>query len=251
VKLIHSLFALALALLFSVSAFADDLTGLTDPERSGFSSLRLGRVASWYQARVDGLTASDPTMPGAVVAIAKDGKLAYLAAIGFQDRAKTIPMKTESIFWIASMTKPITSVAAMILVDDGKLELHAPVSRYLPELKDMQVAHEVTDATPVDPVFTAIERPKAAWDALGATLAAVDEVVAKQRGREITGVDRDANRQADAALGAARDEFVATIPTTMAGLRAALEYAVEIDRPNVPQVGGRIAPALLKLPVFA
>jgi len=146
VKLIHSLFALALALLFSVSAFADDLTGLSDP-RSGFSSSRLGRIASWYQARVDGLTASDPTMPGAVVAIAKDGKLAYLQAIGFQDRAKTIPMKTDSIFWIASMTKPITSVAAMILVDDGKLELDAPVSRYLPELKDMQVAREVTDAT--------------------------------------------------------------------------------------------------------
>ena len=81
-------------------------------------------------------------MPGAVVAIAKDGKLAYLQAIGFQDRAKTIPMKTDSIFWIASMTKPITSVAAMILVDDGKLDLDAPVAHYLPELKDMQVAVE-------------------------------------------------------------------------------------------------------------
>jgi hypothetical protein len=58
----------------------------------------LGRIASWYQARVDPLTASDPIVPGAVVAIAKDGKLAYLQAIGFQDRAKTIPMKMDSIF---------------------------------------------------------------------------------------------------------------------------------------------------------
>jgi CubicO group peptidase (beta-lactamase class C family) len=98
VKLIHSVFALALALLFSVSAFSDDLTAPSDPERSGFSSSRLGRIASWYQARVDGLTASDPIVPGAVVAIAKDGKLAYLQAIGFQDRAKTIPMKMDSIF---------------------------------------------------------------------------------------------------------------------------------------------------------
>ena len=79
-KLIHSLFALALALLFSVFAFADDLTTPSDPERSGFSPSRLGRITSWYQARVDALTASDPIVPGAVVAIAKDGKLAPITS---------------------------------------------------------------------------------------------------------------------------------------------------------------------------
>jgi CubicO group peptidase (beta-lactamase class C family) len=84
--------------------------------------------------------------PGAVVAIAKDGKLAFLQAIGFQDRSKTIPMKTNSIFWIASMSKPVTSVAAMILVDEGKLDLDAPVAKYLPELGDMQVALQRTDS---------------------------------------------------------------------------------------------------------
>ena len=88
---------------------------------------------------------SDGLVPGAVVAIAKGGKLAYLQAIGFQDRAKTIPMKTNSIFWIASMSKPVTSVAAMILVDEGKLDLDAPVARYLPELQDMRVAFEKKD----------------------------------------------------------------------------------------------------------
>ncbi len=59
-------------------------------------------------------------------------RLAYLQAIGFQDRAKTIPMQANSIFWIASMTKPVTSVAAMILVDEGKLELDAPVAAICP-----------------------------------------------------------------------------------------------------------------------
>jgi CubicO group peptidase (beta-lactamase class C family) len=54
-------------------------------------------------------------------------------------------MKTNSIFWIASMSKPVTSVAAMILVDDGKLDLDAPVARYLPELGNMRVAVEKTD----------------------------------------------------------------------------------------------------------
>jgi CubicO group peptidase (beta-lactamase class C family) len=84
-------------------------------------------------------------VPGAVIAIAKAGKLAFLQAIGFQDRARTVPMKTNSIFRIASMSKPVTSVAAMILVDDGKLDLDAPVGRYLPELEDMRVAFQKTD----------------------------------------------------------------------------------------------------------
>jgi CubicO group peptidase (beta-lactamase class C family) len=79
---------------------------------------------------------------GAVVAIARDGKLATLQAMGTQDRAKTVPMKADSIFWIASMTKPVTSVAAMILVEEGKLELDAPVAKYLPKVADTRVGPE-------------------------------------------------------------------------------------------------------------
>jgi CubicO group peptidase (beta-lactamase class C family) len=98
----------------------------TDPESLGFSTTRLARIASWYQVHVE---AGD--LPGAVVAIARNGKLAYLKGIGFQDRSKAIPMNPDAIFWIASMTKPVTSVAAMMLVEEGKLDLDAPVSRYL------------------------------------------------------------------------------------------------------------------------
>ncbi|WP_354224288.1 serine hydrolase [Bradyrhizobium sp. F1.4.3] len=111
----------------------------------GFSASRLARIAPWYQARFDSFSQSDGLVPGAVVPIARGGKLAYLQAIGFQDRAKTVPMKTNSIFWIASMSKPVASVAAMILVDDGKLDVEAPVSQYLPELGDMRVAFQTTD----------------------------------------------------------------------------------------------------------
>jgi CubicO group peptidase (beta-lactamase class C family) len=118
------------------SASAEDLTPAA-PETVGLSTTRLSRINDWYQTRVD---AGD--LAGAVVAIAKDDKLAYLSAIGFQDRGKQIPIRTDSIFWIASMTKPVTSVAAMTLVEDGRLDLDAPVSQYLPELKDMQVGVE-------------------------------------------------------------------------------------------------------------
>jgi hypothetical protein len=93
----------------------------------------------------------------------------------------------------------------------------------------------------VDPTFAAIERHKVAFEALGEVALGVTA----------TAAERDANRQACDALGAALDEFEATIPTTIAGLRAAIEYAVEIDRDCIPHVGGRIAAALLKSPVFA
>jgi CubicO group peptidase (beta-lactamase class C family) len=144
-KLIASMWTIPIALCLLGSAFADELTTSGDAKSLGFSAARLARIAPWYQARFDSFSPSDGVVPGAVVAIAKGGKLAYLQAIGFQDRAKTIPMKTNSIFWIASMSKPVTSVAAMILVDDGKLDLDAPVSRYLPELQDMRVAFQKTD----------------------------------------------------------------------------------------------------------
>lgn len=130
----------ALALCLSTAGFAGDLATADNPERIGFSAARLQRIGSWYQARVDA-----GELPGAVVAIARDGKLAYLEAVGFQDNAKTVPMKPDAIFWIASMTKPVTSVAAMMLVEQGRLDLDAAVSQYLPRLKDMQVGVEKPD----------------------------------------------------------------------------------------------------------
>ena len=114
----------------------------SDAESLGFSSARLAAIRPWYQARIDA-----GALTGAVVAIARNGKIAYLESIGTQDRAKRIAMKADAIFWIASMTKPITSVAAMMLVEEGKLDLAAPVYRYLPALKDMQVGAEKVDAT--------------------------------------------------------------------------------------------------------
>jgi CubicO group peptidase (beta-lactamase class C family) len=144
-KRIASMWTVAIALCLSGAGFADELTTSGDAKATGFSTARLARIAPWYQARFDSFSLLDGLVPGAVVAIAKDGKLAYLQAVGFQDRARTIPMRTDSIFWIASMSKPVTSVAAMILVEDGKLDLDAPVARYLPEIGDMRVVSEKTD----------------------------------------------------------------------------------------------------------
>ena len=135
-RLTSLLGAALLALGLSTTGFAQSLA-TPDPVGAGFSPARLARIAPWYQSQID-----TGALPGAAVAIARDGKLAYLQAIGTYDRAGKIPLKPDAIFWIASMTKPVTSVAAMMLVEEGKLALDAPVAKYLPKVADMRVGPE-------------------------------------------------------------------------------------------------------------
>jgi len=111
------------------------------PEEAGVSSQKLQDVGAWFQRGVD-----SKEIPGAVVLIARHGRIAYFEPFGFRDREAGAPMTRDTIFRIASMTKPITSVAAMILVDQGRLSLSEPVSRYLPEFKDVQVGVERASA---------------------------------------------------------------------------------------------------------
>ena len=130
-----------LAIVFGVwRAFAYSAVPVSDPEALGFSPSRLARIAAWQQAQVD-----SGAFSGAVAAIARNGKVAYLQSVGFRDGGKTMPLQPDAIFWIASMTKPVTSVAAMMLVEEGKLDLAAPVHSYLPELKNIMVGVETTD----------------------------------------------------------------------------------------------------------
>ena len=111
------------------------------PEEVGMSSERLGRLDAAMQKAVD-----SGELPGAVVLIARDGQLVYAKSFGWQDRAKQIPMRNDSIFRLYSMTKPVVSVATMMLVEEGKLGLQEPVSKYIPEFKEMKVGVESIDA---------------------------------------------------------------------------------------------------------
>ncbi len=81
-------------------------------------------------------------IPGAVLMVLRDGKLVYEKAYGVRDPATKEPMATDSLFRIYSMTKPITSAAVMVLVEEGKVGLQDPVSKYLPEFKDTKVGVE-------------------------------------------------------------------------------------------------------------
>jgi CubicO group peptidase (beta-lactamase class C family) len=145
--------ATLLMLCLTTAARAYDVKPVSDPQALGFSPSRLERIASWQQSQVDAGAFS-----GVVAAIAKNGRVVYLRPVGFRDNAKTIPLQADAIFWIASMTKPVTSVAAMMLVEEGKLDLAAPVHQYLPELKDMMVAVEKKD--PVTGATTLASEPQ-------------------------------------------------------------------------------------------
>ena len=138
-KLVRMLPVVALVLAFG-RALAQEPTAVTKPEQLGMSGARLQKLVDVYQGYVD-----SGKLPGAVLLVARGDRVALFQAVGFQNREKQTLMKTDAIFRLASMTKPIVSVAAMTLVEDGKLNLLAPVSTYLPEMANVQVGVEKLD----------------------------------------------------------------------------------------------------------
>jgi CubicO group peptidase (beta-lactamase class C family) len=126
---------LLLAVCSGLNVSAADQLPAVKPETVGLSSARLDRLARAIKQDVD-----HGRMPGAVVAIARKGKLAYYESFGFVDKAANAPMPKDAIFALASMTKPMVAVATLMLAEQGDLLLNDPVGNYLPELKDMKVA---------------------------------------------------------------------------------------------------------------
>ena len=111
------------------------------PEDVGLSSTRLARIDAAFKQDV-----AQGKLPGAVMMIARKGRLVYQQSFGFQNKETATTMNQDAIFRIYSMTKPMVSVATMMLVEEGKLQLHDPVSKHLPAFKTMQVSVAKTDA---------------------------------------------------------------------------------------------------------
>ena len=104
------------------------------PEAVGLSSERLERISDAIQKSVN-----DGRIAGGVSLVARNGKVAYFKAVGMADREGQRPMRTDNIFRICSMSKPITSVAVMMLYEEGRFTLNEPVSDFIPEFKDVKV----------------------------------------------------------------------------------------------------------------
>ena len=109
--------------------------GRRSPDSVGLSAERLERLGDALQAYVD-----KGEVAGSVTLVARRGRIAYFEAFGQRDREANAPMQTDAIFRIASQSKAIVSVAAMTLVEEGKLLLTDPVGKYLPELMETKVA---------------------------------------------------------------------------------------------------------------
>jgi CubicO group peptidase (beta-lactamase class C family) len=119
--------------LFSIVALAQELP-TAKPESVGLSSERLERISGVVQHEID-----DKRIAGAVTLVVRHGKVAWFKAQGMADREAGKAMPTDAMFRICSMTKPITSVAVMMLYEEGKFLLDDPVSKYLPEFKNPKI----------------------------------------------------------------------------------------------------------------
>jgi CubicO group peptidase (beta-lactamase class C family) len=120
---------------------ADELPS-AKPDAVGLNAQKLDEIKPGLQKLVD-----DGKIAGAVALAARHGKVAFVTTVGYRDLASKAPMTEDSIFAIMSMTKPITCVAAMMLVEEGKLVLDDPVEKYLPEFKNLRVLGNAKDDT--------------------------------------------------------------------------------------------------------
>src|SRR5687767_998260 len=126
----------AFLLAFSVAVPAQDLP-VAKPADVGFSAERLERISEWLRDQ-----SAKNVIPGAVTMIVRHGKIAYFESVGLLDPETKAPMTKDAIFRIYSMSKPITSVAVMMLAEQGKITLDEPIAKYIPAFKDVKVGVE-------------------------------------------------------------------------------------------------------------
>lgn len=156
---------LALALLVTTAARAEDVA----PEQVGVSEDRLARISALVERHI---AAGEIT--GAVTLVARDGRIVHHEAQGLMDLESATPMQRDTIFRIASMSKPVAGVAILMLVEEGKLRLDDPVSRFIPSFAEAEVA-------------MAIERPAPAFGP--APTAGAPEFYTVPSTREVTVLD--------------------------------------------------------------
>lgn len=152
---------LALAMAVSVSTFGQNLgLPMTSPEEVGMSSERLERIRPAMQKYID-----DELVPGVITMVARKGKIVHFETQGYMDVDSGKPMQPDAIFRIASMTKPITSVALMMLWEEGAFQLRDPVSKFIPSFEN-QVVSTTSDSSARTGELIPVKRPATIRDML-------------------------------------------------------------------------------------
>lgn len=126
--------AIALAALVASAPARAETLPVAAPEKVGMSKASLDRITSVFKGEID-----RNQLPGAVIGVARKGQLVYFESLGYRDPVAKDAMPANALFAIASMTKPMVSIAIMMLHDEGKLLLSDPVGKFLPPLADMKV----------------------------------------------------------------------------------------------------------------
>jgi len=215
-------------LLTAVLAFAPPALGQPAP---GVDQKKLASATlDWLKADV-----ASGRIPGAVVLVARDGKILLHEAVGWADKEKQVPMRRDSVHPMASSTKLITTVAALRLFEANRLSIMAPVAQYLPELKDLKVG----------PEGTALARPPTVHDLMthraGFTYFFFPKNPLRDRYREL-GIDRIDTDDAAGML-----QKLATLPLAFQP-GSAFEYSIATDLLGhiIERVTGKPLDAALK-----
>lgn len=183
--------AAALGVVLAWPAGAQGIPRVQSPEEVGFLSTRLKRLSDRLDEGV-----KNNELPGAVVLIVRNGKIVMFESYGFRDKEAKVAMTNDTIFRIASMTKPIVTLAAMMLMEEGKLTLADRVSMYIPAFADTKVAvqKKKEDGT-VETVLEPQYRPMTVHDLMrhtsGLTYGAVGANPVKQSYLDMKVADRN------------------------------------------------------------
>ncbi|HTW04639.1 MAG TPA: serine hydrolase domain-containing protein [Streptosporangiaceae bacterium] len=135
-----------------------ELKAEVDPAEVGLDPARLDRIDRHFRRYVD-----DGLLPGWLITLSRRGRLAYVSSYGSRDLEEGLPVETGTLWRIYSMTKPVTSVAAMMLYEEGAFELQDPVSRFIPSFADARV---FTGGSDIKPVTVPATEPVRIWHLL-------------------------------------------------------------------------------------
>lgn len=155
------LFPTIAAIFLAASAQAEDALPKTTPQQAGFSVERLKRLDAWCEDLV-----ASQKYSGITVLLARDGKILEWQSFGYGEKPAGRKLENDNIFAIASLTKLVTTVAALTLVEEGKLTLREPVLRYLPKFERMKV---FAGGTADSPTLVDARRPMTLHDLLTQT----------------------------------------------------------------------------------
>jgi CubicO group peptidase (beta-lactamase class C family) len=223
---------LVLVFFTPAPASADRLADAA-PAGVGFAADRLQRLTAALKVEI-----GKGTMPGAVLMIQRNGKVAYFEALGVLDPERNTPMRKDAIFRIYSMSKPITTTVAMMLVEQGHLTLADPVHKYLPEFKDVKVGEEKPDK-PLE--LAAPRRPMTVQDLMRHTSGLTYGFFGE-------GAVKKAYREAELAAG---DPSTAEVVARLARLPLAHQPGTTWDYSHATDVLGRLVEVVAGKPLKA